>query len=441
MPASPFDSAIYRDLLQDAETAKLFTDTAEVRAMLLVEGALARAQAAAGLIPELAATAIHRASLEIQIDPAALAAESGRSAVPVPALVKAFRAELGAPEHAQYVHWGATSQDIAETGQMLRLRQALTIWEGRLRATLHALADLAEAHAETPMPGRTYGQIASPTSFGALVASWGTPLLRHLDRLEEMRPRLLCISLSGAAGTLSAMGEAGPQVRAALAQGLGLADPGTSWHAERDRIGELAAWITGVTQSLGKMGEDLTLLTQSGIGEVRLQATGGSSTMPQKQNPVLPSLLVSLAHLTGALNTAVQGAALHRLQRDGAAWFTEWLTVPQMAHAVGRATAVAQTLASGLTADAARMAAAIDDGSGLIYAEAFTFALARDLPRPDAQKAVTALCQETMRTGTPLPQLLARDHPGRDWRAIATPTAQLGTAPAQARDFARAARA
>jgi hypothetical protein len=136
MPASPLDSAIYRDLLGDAEVGRLFTDTAEVRAMLLVEGALAEVQGEMGLIPETAAKAIHRAALELQIDPGALAAETGRNAVPVPALVAAFRAEMKAPEHAQYVHWGATSQDIMDTALMLRLRRVLEIAEARMDAVL-----------------------------------------------------------------------------------------------------------------------------------------------------------------------------------------------------------------------------------------------------------------------------------------------------------------
>lgn len=441
MPASPFDSAIYRDLLGDADTQRLFSDTAEVRAMLLVEGALAKAQGAVGLIPETAAKAIARAAMEAQVDPAALAAETGRSAVTVPALVKAFRAEIGAPDHAQYVHWGATSQDIMETGQVLRLRQALTLWEDRLRAAIRALGALAEAHAETPMPGRTYGQIASPTSFGALVAAWGQPLLRHLDRLAELKPRLLQVSLSGAAGTLSVMGDKGPEVRRLMAEGLDLADPGTSWHAERDATAELAGWMTLVTGSLGKMGEDLTLLAQSGIGEVRLSQTGGSSTMPQKQNPVGPSLLVALARLVAALDGAVQGAQLHRLQRDGAAWFTEWLSLPQMCQATGRATALAAELARGIAPVAEAMAANIDDGLALTYAEALSFALAEEMPRPEAQALVKRLCQEALASGTALPDLLARERPGRDWRALCTPAAQLGTAPEQARSFARAAAA
>ncbi len=439
MPASALDSAIYRELFGDAEVARLFTDTAEVRAMLLVEGALAEVQGELGLIPETAARAIHRAAMELQIDPGALAAETGRNAVPVPALVAAFRAEMKAPEHAQFVHWGATSQDIIDTGLILRLRKVLEIAEARIGVVLTSLATLAETHAEVPMAARTYGQAATPTSFGAVAAGWGAPLLQLRGELEQLRPRLLVVSLGGAAGTLSAMGGRGPEVRARLAERLGLGDPGASWHADRDRIAALAAWLTRVTGAAGKMGEDLTLLSQSGIGEVDIGAGGGSSTMPQKSNPVLPSLLVALARQTAGLNGVMQGAMVHRQQRDGAAWFTEWMTLPQMCVMAARALAVAGELTAAVRPYPDRMAASLDDGSGLIFAEALTFALAFRMPRPKAQEAVKALCREAEETGTPLRSLADRDFPG-DWGATFDPARQLGTAPAEARAFAERVR-
>ena len=295
MAASVFDSAIYRDLMGDIEVGALFTDSAEVRAMMIVEGALAKAQGALGVIPEASAAAIHRASLELQIDPGGLAAETGQNAVVVPALVAAFRSAMQAPEHAQWLHFGATSQDIMDTGLVLRLRQFLGILDPRLREAVAALGTLAEAHAEVPMAGRTYGQIATPTSFGAVVAAWGQPLLALLDRLGGLRGRLLWVSLSGAAGTLSAMGPRGPEVRAELAKALGLSDPEASWHSNRQAIAELSGWLTQVAAQLGKIGQDLILMTQSGIGEVALPGSGGSSTMPQKQNPVMPSVLAAIA--------------------------------------------------------------------------------------------------------------------------------------------------
>ncbi|WP_134679067.1 class-II fumarase/aspartase family protein [Paracoccus ravus] len=431
MPASAADSAIYRNLFSDDATAALFSDSAEIRAMLLVEGMLARVQGELGLIPETAAAYIERASRETQIDPSALAAETATNGVPIPALVAAFRKEMKAPEYAQFLHWGATSQDIMETGLALRLRRVTEIWDERLGALVATLGKLAAAHADLPMAARTYGQAATPTSFGALVSGWGHPLLRHRARLAALRPELATVSLGGAAGTLSAMGPEGPAVRAGLAKALGLSDPGHSWHAERDRIGAFSAWMAGLMASLGKIGEDLILMTQSGIDEIRLEGAGGSSTMPQKQNPVGPSVLVALARHSVALASAMQGAGLHRQQRDGSAWFVEWLSLPQLCISTGRALALAEQVIASLSPDADAMARNLNAGGGLIHAEALSFALARHMPRPEAQARIKELCAEAIRAGGSLPDLVRRDFPDLDL-AIGS----LGTAPSEARDFA-----
>jgi 3-carboxy-cis,cis-muconate cycloisomerase len=432
MPASPADSQLYGPLFGDAETARLFSDSAEVRAMLLVEGALAKVQGERGVIPPIAGAFLHRMSLEVQIDPAALGAATAVNGVPVPALIEAFRKEAGAPEHSAYLHWGATSQDILDTALALRMRPVLDLLEARLDMLIRNLQRLALDHADLAMTARTYGQAATPTTFGAVAASWGRPLLRHRERLAPVRAGVLQVSLSGAAGTLSALGDQGPAVRAALALELGLHDPGADWHSERDGIVALAGWLAGLCASLGKLGEDLILLTQTGIAEVSLSATGGSSTMPQKQNPVGPSVLVALARQAIALCGALQGAGLHRQQRDGAAWFTEWLSLPQLCILTARALSLSAELSAGLAPDPVTMARNLAADSGLIHAEALTFVLARQMPRPEAAAAVKALVDEARASGRDLLDL-ARAR----W-----PTVQLavdtGLAVEEARSFANA---
>lgn len=440
MSISPFDSALYRDLFADREVATLFSDSAEIRAMLVVEGMLARVQGDLGVIPSESAAFIHRSSLEVQVDPAGLAEATGQNGVSVPALVAAFRKEMEAPEHAQYAHWGATSQDIIDTGLALRLRQALALIEARAERLLAALARLAETHADTPMVARTYGQTAAPTSFGAVAAGWGWPVLAHKERLAALRPRLLCVTLSGAAGTGSALGPKAAETRAALAEALKLGDPGRSIHATRDHVAELAGWLSLVAGSTGKIGEDLMLLAQSDSGEVRFAGSGESSTMPQKQNPVGASVLIALAHHVQALNGAMQGAALHRQQRDGAAWFTEWLSLPAMVMGAAKGLGIAADLAEGLEVQADAMAARLNEPLGLIHAEALSFALAAQMPRPEAQAAVKAACREALATGVPLPALLAEAHPGVALGAVTEPEAMLGQAPGEARAFAAAVR-
>lgn len=436
MAASIFDSAIYRDLMLDREFGALFSDTAEVRAMMIVEGALAKAQGEVGLIPMESATAIHRASLELQIDPAGLSPQTGQNAVVIPALVAAFRTQMQAPEHSQWVHYGATSQDIIDTAQALRLRQMLALAETRLGAILAGLGALAEAHAQTPMAGRTYGQVATPTSFGSVVASWGAPLAELLEQLPALRARVLKVSLSGAAGTLSALGDKAGATRSELAKGLALGNPDQSWHSMRDGIAALAAWMTQVTAQIGKMGDDLTLMTQTGIGEIQLPASGGSSTMPQKQNPVMPSLAVSIGRTMVGLNSIIQGATIHRQQRDGAAWISEWMTLPQMCLGLGRSLSIAQELAEGISPRVETMAAHIDDGTGLIYAEALSFRLSQSMPRPQAQAEVKEVCKDVIAGKGSLSDLAPLKWPQADLGGVFAPEGQLGLAPVEARQFA-----
>lgn len=436
MAGSVFDSPLYHKLFPAGEASRLFTDTAEIRAMLLVQGALARVQGDLGVIPETAAAFIHRSAMEVQIDPAALSDATAQNGVTVPGLVAAFRKAMEAPEHAQYLHWGATSQDIMDTGLMLRLRQFLTILEQDIRSTLHALAALAETHAETPMAARTYGQHATPSSFGAQVAGWGQPLLALLGELPALRTHL-CVSLSGAAGTAGALGTQAPEIRARLAEALGLNDPGVSWHANRTGLQAICAWATRLATACGKMGEDLVLLTQSGIGEVVLDGAGGSSTMPQKQNPVGPSAMAALARQIVALNGVMQGAGLHREARDGTAWFSEWLTLPQLCLGTAAALTHAGRLAETIRPDTAAMLGALDQGQGLIHAEALSFRLAETLPRPKAQAEVKALCKRAISEGTDLAALARTTFPDLALDDIFDPARQMGQAPAIARHFAQ----
>ena len=440
MPAAPADSLIYGRLFGDDETAQLFTETAEIRAMLLVEGALARVQGALGLIPADAAAFIDRAAQEVAIDPSHLAAESARNGVPVPGLLAAFRQAVQSPGPMQYLHWGATSQDIVDTGLALRLRPMMALWDDRLCGLLACLGRLADDYATLPMTARTYGQAATPTGFGAVVAGWGWPLLDARSRLSDLGDVVLQVSLSGAAGTLAAMGEQGPAVRAALAAELGLRDPGHSWHSDRTASAQLAAWAAGLAGSLGKLGEDVVLLCQSGFGEVYLAGAGGaSSTMPQKQNPIGPSALVAIARHVIGLAGLVQGAAIHRQQRDGAAWFGEWLALPQLCICTGRMLSLAGDIAGSLTPDAAAMERGLEAGLGLLHAEALSFALAEQMPRTEAQDIVKDMCRQVKASETDLLTLAVRRFPEVDWPARLAERA-LGSAPDEARAFAQRVR-
>ncbi len=439
MAASVFDSPLYSQLFPTGEAGRLFSDSATIRAMLLVEGALAKVQGRLGLIPEISGAAIHRASLEVQIDAGSLAALTGTNGVPVPGLVAAFREAMNAPEHAQYIHWGATSQDIIDTGLMLRLRQFLGLAEANLRAIIARLADEADRHAQTPMAARTYGQHATLTSWGAVLADWGHPLCDLLAALPSLRGGALFVSLSGAAGTSSALGPHAAQTRAALAEALGLGDPQRSWHVDRGPILRIADWLGQIVSVLGRMGATLVALTGSEIGEVSLGASGASSTMPQKQNPVGPSALQALAHCQAGFGAALAPATQHLHQRDGVAWFAEWVILPQLCLGAASALEIARKLTANMKPEPARMAATLQGGLGLIHAEALSFALAQTMPRPDAQSATKKLCRAAVAQNTSLAILAAAAYPDLP-TDLFHPAAQMGQAPAEARSFAARAR-
>ncbi len=439
MAASVFDSPLYAQLFAVGDTGRLFSDSAAIRAMLLVEGALAKVQGSLGVIPEFSAAAIHRASLEIQIDPGALAQSTGENGVSVPGLVAAFRAEMKAPEHAQYVHWGATSQDIIDTGLMLRLRQTLALAEEDLRGIVKALGAKAEEHAALPIAARTWGQQATPTTWGAVLAEWGAPLLDALEALESLRRASLLVSLSGAAGTASALGPKAAETRAALAEALGLADPQRSWHADRTPILRIADWQGQVMAALAHMAHSLLALTSSEVAEMSLGTSGGSSTMPQKQNPVAPSAILALSHQFAGLRFTLQASSVHQHQRDGAAWFAEWMVLPQLALSLASALHHAKGLAATITPRPIQMQGALESSLGLIHAEALSFALTESLPRPEAQKVVKALCREALDKRTPLADLAGADYPDLDL-SLFDPPRGLGSAPADARAFAARAR-
>ena len=428
MSISPADSALYGALFSDPDMAEAFSDAATVRAMLDVEAALARVQARLGIIPEDAAARIANVAASFEADIAGIAAGTEKSGVPIIPLVEQLRAAVGG-EAAAYVHWGATSQDIVDTGLVLRLRGVADQLAAKVETLSGLLAGLADEHRGTVMAARTRSQQALPTSFGLKAAGWLSPLIDHRARLEEIRPRLLAVQFGGAAGTLAALGERGIEVMEALGAELNLAVPAAPWHVQRHGLAEFAGWLSVVTGSVAKIAQDLILLAQSEVAEVRPGAGGGSSTMPQKSNPVACEAMVTLARSNATLLSAMHQAMIQEHERGGPGWQLEWLTLPQMAVATGAALNHAIAVIGTLDVDAARMRANLEASGGLILAEAAAFVLAEHMPRLEAQTLVKQSCSEAAKSGQPLMKLLAgkTDAPV-DWDAVADPANYLGAA-------------
>lgn len=428
MAISPLDSVLYGALLGDREVAAFLSDEAEIATMIRAEAALARVQARLGVVPKEAGETLAAALDKASLSPKQLAEGMAKDGVAAPALVAELRKTLPAA-CAQWLHWGATSQDIADVSLILRLKAALDVFEARLDGLIRALAALAKAHRSTICLARTRTQAAAPTLFGLKVTHWLSPLLRHRERLHQMRPRLLAVQLGGATGTLSALGASGPAVMDALADALGLARA-APWHNGRDRIEELGGFLAMLASTLGKMGADFTLFAQSEIGEIGFAGAGGSSTLPQKQNPVIAELLVALARFVGTQASGLHHAAIHANERDGAAWTLEWLTLSPMIAASGALLAKAGEAIAALQVNAARMMANLDATNGLVLAEAASFALAAHMPRGEAVALVKTGVDAALGSGRHLfDELAARTSAPVDWAALREPLAYL--APAQ----------
>ena len=430
MSVTPFDSVLFGPLLSDPELAALLDDRAQIHAMLAFEAALARAEGRCGVIPEAAAARIAQVAEALELDPAALAQGTAEDGIPVPALVAALRKAVGG-EAANFVHWGATTQDVMDTGLVLRLRAILDLLDARLDALGDKLAGRAAAERGTVMIARTRGQQATPTRFGLKVAGWLAPLQRHHRRLKELRPRLEVLSFGGAAGNLSALGRNALPVEATLAEILALPAPVMPWHSQRDSLIELGNWLGLVSGSLGKLAGDILLLCQNEVGELREGAGGGSSTLPQKANPVRSEAVLSLTRHVAGLAGQLQQAAFHQHERDGVAWQLEWLLLPQMIVATGGALRQSLVLLDGLQVDRDRMLANVEATNGLVLAEAASFALSAHLPRPAAQALVKAACKEVQASGRHLIDVLAeRSDAAVDWAALRDPANQPGAADA-----------
>ena len=380
---------------------QVFCDHGRVQAMLDVEAALARAQARVGVIPHSAVAPITTACRAELYDFEALGlaiASAGNSAIP---LVKALGKQIAssAPEAERYVHLGATSQDVMDSGLVLQLRAALDLIERDMAQLADVLAAQAQRYATTPLAGRTWLQQATPVTLGMKIASWLGSVTRSRQRLHELKPRLLCLQFGGASGTLAALGDQAMPVAQALADELGLGLPEQPWHTQRDRLVEFAAVLGLIAGGLGKIGRDISLLMQTEAAEVfepSAPGKGGSSTMPHKRNPVGSAVLISAATRVPGLLSILFSAMPQEHERSLGLWHAEWETLPEICCVVSGALVQALNIARGLEVDAARMARNLDLTHGLVLAEAVSIVLAQRVGRETAHHLLEQCCKRAV---------------------------------------------
>ncbi|QDY75191.1 3-carboxy-cis,cis-muconate cycloisomerase [Streptomyces qinzhouensis] len=395
-------------------------DGAWLRAMLDAEAALARAQARCGTVPAHAAEAITAACAHPP-DLRELALAARETANPVVGLVKALTARVAehSPQAAEYVHRGSTSQDIFDTGAMLVASRALRLIITDLHTTAGALAELAAAHRDTVMAGRTLALHAVPTTFGLKAAGWHRLVLDAAERLEHTLHGLP-VSLGGAAGTLAgylqyAGRDADPaavpdELTAAFAAETGLAVPVLPWHALRTPIADLGAGLARTTGALGKIAADVLVLTRTEIGEVTEPAVtgrGASSAMPHKRNPVLATLIRSASVQVPALAAVLTQCLATEDERSAGLWHAEWQPLREALRLTGGAAHTAAELARGLTVHPERMRANLEATGGQIVSERVSAVLAPRIGKDAARQLLTRATLLAGTTGRPLADVLA----------------------------------
>jgi 3-carboxy-cis,cis-muconate cycloisomerase len=427
------DTGLFSPAWSGSEVAKRTSDAAFLQAMLDAEAALTRAWATVGHVPAEAGRAVTEAASAERFDIISLAERARSGGNPVIPLVADLMAAVPA-QFREYVHRGATSQDIVDTGLMLVTRRALAVIVADLERTAAALGALAAAHRDTAMPGRTLGQHAVPTTFGLKSAGWRSLALDAQGRLNAVLSGLPA-QLGGAAGTLAAFDAwasvdlAALELLSAYARELGLVEPALPWHTLRTPIGDLAGALAFAAGALGKLGVDVFTLSRTEIAEVAEGAGGGSSAMPHKSNPVRATLLTAAARQAPALASVLFGAMAAEDERPGGAWHAEWQPLRELLRVVGGAARDAAELAEGLRVDTDKMERDLFLTGGLIVSERLTAQLSARFGRAEAKALVAAASQRARETGASLAEAL-RAEGVTDAGDLTDPHRYTGEAPA-----------
>jgi 3-carboxy-cis,cis-muconate cycloisomerase len=435
-------SKIFGEMFASDEMRALFTDDYIVQRYLDVEAALARAQARLGIIPENAAKAITDAAKVENIDWKRLKERTEVVGYPILPTVEQL-SDWPADNLGQWSHWGATTQDIMDTADVLQIRDALALISRDLDAVGDALAQLAEQHADLPMAGRTHLQHALPITFGYKAATWLSAIDRHRQRLTELNRRIGVVSFSGAAGTLASLGaDQGLATQAALAEELGLMPPDITWHTIRDNFAEVTGLLALISSSVGKIGYDIMLMMQSETGEVLepfVQGRGASSTMPQKRNPISSEMMLAAAKIVREQHSAMLDAMVQDHERATGQWHVEWQALPTAFIIASGGLRAAREALEGLEVRPDAMERVLGMTNGLIVSEAVMMGLAPHLGRQVAHDVVYEACREALNKNQSLLDALMQDQrvsavlAEDQLKDLVNPANYVGAAPEMAR--------
>lgn len=395
------DSRLFGASFAAADVAAVFSDRNRVQKWFDVEAALAGAQAELGIVPRAAAEEIARRADADLVDLDAIGREISATAHPLVPALRALAA-LCAGGAGEYVHYGATTQDVMDTGMVLMVREAWPILLSDLRAIRARLASEARAHRDTPMVGRTHAQQALPVTYGYKLAVWVDEIDRHLERCAEAEPRIFVGNVTGAVGTLASFGPDGLEMQRRTLERLGLGTPRICWHSARDRIAELA-WLLGqIAGTMGKIANEVYNLQRTEIDELHEPfhlGKVGSSTMPHKRNPASAELAVALWRLVRGLLVPLTDTLFHEHERDASALRVELAAIPDIVVYCGALLRRMRAVVEGMEPRPERMRANAALLGGLLLSERAMLALGEKVGKQSAHEIVYEVAMEARRTG------------------------------------------
>ena len=411
MPSHASESLLYGASFSTPEFLEIFNDNMRVQAWYDVEVALAKAQSKLGIIPTEAYEEIARKAYVENVDVQKIGKGISETAHPIVPAIRALE-EICEGGAGEFIHYGATTQDIMDTGLILQIKKAWPLLKRDLEAARDALKVLAKKYRSTPMVGRTHGQQALPLTFGYKCAVWVDELNRHLERQSEAEPRILSGNITGAVGTMAAFGGKGQETQREALQYLGLTVPNICWHSSRDRICELANFLTQVAASLGKIAREVYALQQVEFGEVaepHHHGKVGSSTMPHKRNPATVELVIGLSRLIRAQQVAITDAAFQEHERYSALLRIELAAVPEMMIYSGALLSKMRTVLEKLEVFPTRMRQNLDLLGGLLLSEKIMLALGEKIGKQTAHEVVYEIAMSSFEKEIPFKKALMSD--------------------------------
>jgi adenylosuccinate lyase len=405
------DAPLFKGLTTTPAMREIFDADAWLQAWLDVEAALAEAQAEIGMVPAASAKAIREKADIRLIDQDKVREHGKETAHTLLGILKEYRRNLGDP-HQTWLHYGATTQDIIDSGTMLQVARAHRVIEDQLAGLIRDCLPLLKKHRDTLMVARSHGNHALPFTFGLKVAGWLDEMDRNLDRWQSIKGRCLVGNMSGAIGTYAAWGEQGLDVQRLTCQKLGLGVPRTWWHSQRDRLAELCGVMALIAGTAARIAQEVYVSSMTEIGELAepyKKGIVGSSTMPHKINPIVSEWVVSLARIVRGNADVMAELMAPQNERDGCSWRAEWIKLPESFCMTSALLAHLHKVLTGLQVNTERMYANLNMLKGVLLSERAMFVLSKAMPLGQAHEVIHELSLAALAQDRPLLEVLMED--------------------------------